>query len=405
MPNVVTRRKAVAVATASLVLLVAVALGGTLRGEDGVRAAGGDARSLTRLGITLQQRWRETADASYLARSGDALRRALALAPGDPEATSAFASLALSQHRFRDALAAGRQARRLAPGTARNLGIVGDALLELGRYEEAFAAYDALAARKPGLGAYARVAHARELIGQPRAAMEAMRLALDAAGPGEPQAWTHVELAKLHFGLGELGPARRHARAALAAFPGYVYALDLLARIEFARGDRAGALSLAERATRRVPLPQFVGTLADLRRASGRGAGEQLRLVGAIERVLRAGGIRTDLETALFDVDHGRRLADALARARRAYRERPSIDADDVLGWALTRSGRCDDGLRYAQRALRLGTLDASKLFHLGMALRCAGRPLAARHSFGRALRLNPYFSPRWAPVARNAAA
>ncbi len=154
-----------------------------------------------------------------------------------------------------------------------------------------------------------------------------------------------------------------------------------------------------------MPLPQFVGTLADVRVASGLDARPQLRLVGAIERVLRANGVRTDLETALFDVDHGIRLRDAVVRARRAHRERPSIDADDVLGWALTRTGRCDEALGHARRALRLGTQDASKLFHLGMAERCAGRREDARRTFRRALALNPHFSPIWAPVARRYAA
>jgi Flp pilus assembly protein TadD len=152
-----------------------------------------------------------------------------------------------------------------------------------------------------------------------------------------------------------------------------------------------------------VPLPQLVGTLGDLLRLSGREreAREQYAVVGAIERLLRANGVRTDLETALFDVDHGLRLRDALARARGAHGERPSIEADDVLAWALTRNGRCDDALRYSKRALRLGTRDALKVFHRGMAERCLGRDAAARASFRRALELNPHFSLVWAPVAR----
>jgi len=392
------RRLLLAGAAAALAA-AALALGGVAH-EDGARASADDAESLTRHALGLQQRWRETADASYLSRSQDALQRALVLAPSDPQATAALASLSLSQHRFREALVLGHRARRLAPAVAPTLGIVGDAQLELGRYEAAFASYDAFAARKPGLAAYARVAHARELIGRPRQALDAMLLAVDAAPLGEPRAWAELEVAKLHFGLGELSAARRAAHASLAAFPGYVFALDVLARIELASGNRTRALALARRATERVPLPQFVGTLADVRAASGLDAREQVRLVGAIEHILRASGIRTDLETALFDVDHGIRLHDAVSRARRAHRERPSIDADDVLGWALTRTGRCDEALGHARRALRLGTRDASKLFHLGMAERCAGRASDARRTFRRALALNPHFSPIWAPVA-----
>jgi hypothetical protein len=34
---------------------------------------------------------------------------------------------------------------------------------------------------------------------------------------------------------------------------------------------------------------------------------------------------------------------------------------------------------------------------------RCLGRPAEARAAFSRALAINPYFSPRWAPVAKEA--
>jgi Flp pilus assembly protein TadD len=92
-----------------------------------------------------------------------------------------------------------------------------------------------------------------------------------------------------------------------------------------------------------------------------------------------------------------------LARAARA--DRPSIDGDDVLAWALTRNGRCTEALPYAQRALRLGTRDAVKLFHRGMVERCLGHQAEARQWFRRALALNSHFSLLWAPVARRYAA
>ncbi len=58
----------------------------------------------------------------------------------------------------------------------------------------------------------------------------------------------------------------------------------------------------------------------------------------------------------------------------------------DALGWALTRAGRPEEGLGYAQRALRLGSRDATWLYHAGIAARDAGRPAAARRYLTRAL-------------------
>jgi tetratricopeptide (TPR) repeat protein len=370
--------------------------------ESQVGAEPRDERALASLGLAYQQRARETADASYLTKSEAALRRARTLAPQDPTTIEGLAALALSRHDFREALLLARRAQELTPGETRPLPLLGDALLELGRYDEAFRAFDRLAATKPGLAAYARVAYARELLGDRAGAVAAMRLAVEAAaGRSEPSAWAHVELAKLYFGQGEVRRAEHEYRAALAAFPNYVYALDGLAHVRAARGKLGRAIELARRATDTVPLPQLVTTLGDLYSVAGRDAEarRQYLLIGAIRRLLGANGVRTDLELALYDTDHGIELPRALAHARRAHRARPSIQADDVLSWALVRNGRCTEGLRFSQRALRLGTRDAVLFFHRGMAERCLGHD--GREWFRRALRLNPQFSLLWSPVAR----
>jgi len=356
------------------------------------------------LGLAYQQRARETSDSSDYARSERALRQALARDSANLYALGGLGSLALSRHRFGEALVLGRRARRLSASTARTYGVIGDALLELGRYKQAFRAYDRMAALKPSLSAYARVSHARELLGDRRGAVAAMQLAVGAAGSQpEPLAWSRVQLGKLHFSRGRVRAAKREYRAALDAFPGYVYALDGLARAEAAQGRLGRAVELQREAVERNPLPELVGLLGDLYRLAGRraAAGEQYALVGAIEQLQRANGVRTDLETALFNVDHGLRLRDSLASARRAHSERPSIEADDVLAWALARNGHCGEALRYSKRALRLSTGDAPKLFHRGMIERCLGRHATARAWFARALDVNPHFSLIWAPAAR----
>jgi tetratricopeptide (TPR) repeat protein len=375
-------------------------LQGKLRGDSR------DARSHALLGIAYQQRARETGDSSYYPRAAGVLRRAVALAPRSPLATSGLASLALSQHRFRDALELSRRAQKLSPSTARNYGLIGDALIELGRYDEAFGAFDHMARLKPSLASYARISYGRELLGRQDGAIRAMSMAVQAAGArSEPAAWAHVQLGKLHFGRGEIGPASREFRQALLALPGYVYALDALARVEAARDRRGRAIQLARQAAETVPLPEFVTALGDLYWAAGQKvrAREQYALVAATERLLRANGVKTDLELALFKIDHAIDLRRGLALARVAYRDRPTVFAADTLAWALARSGRCEEALPYSEHALRLGTRDASFFFHRGMIERCLGHRAEARSWFARALEQNPHFSVVWAPVARRA--
>jgi tetratricopeptide (TPR) repeat protein len=374
--------------------------------QERLRANPRDAQGYALLGVAYEQRARETGDPTYYTKADGVLHRALTLQPRNLVATTGLGSLALSRHRFREALLLGRKALRLSPTTALTYGIVGDALVELGRYGAAFRAFDRMAGLKPGLASYSRIAYGRELLGQTAGAVQAMQLAVNAAtSEREPTAWTHWQLGKLYWSVGRLEAAEHEYRAALAAFPGYVYALDALAQVEAARGHTAKAVSLERRAVDDIPLPQFVGLLGDLYRSQGKLklAWRQYALVGVIQRLLVANGVKTDLETALFDVDHGIRPRHALTLARRAQVDRPSIDGDDVLAWALARNGRCAEALGWSRQALRLGTLDALKLFHRGMIERCLGRRAAARRYLHRALALNPHFSILWAPVARRA--
>ena len=375
--------------------------------QDALRAQPRDVHGLDLLGLAYQQRARETGDAAYYTKSDGVLRRALALAPNDLLATSGLGSLALSRHRFREALALGRRARSLSPTTARNYGVVGDALVELGRYKQAFAAFDEMARLKPSLDSYARVSYARELRGDFRGAVSAMELALSSAiGEPEATAWTHVQLGKLFWAHGMLAASAREDREALSAFPGYPSALDALALAKAARGQPKTAIAFARRAVDAIPLPQYVTDLGDLLHIAGRhqAARREYELIGVIRRLLAANGVKTDLETALFDVDHRIDLRGSLALARRAESERPSIDGNDVLAWALARNTQCGEALTWSRRALRLGTQDALKFFHRAVIDACLGKHAAARTWSRRALALNPHFSLLWVTDARRLA-
>jgi len=369
-----------------------------------LRANPKDAKATTQLGLAYQQRYRESADPTYLNRAGALFRRALALQPDDAVAANGLAALALSRHEFRNALVLADKAQRLAPHSADPYGAIGDALLELGRYKGAFASFDKMTKLRPSLSAYARIAYARELTGRPQAALEAMSLALDASGGApEPAAWTLVELGKLYFNTGRLAKARATFSSALQALPGYVYALDWLARTEAASGRYEAGVVHAQRAVDAVPLPQFVATLADIHRAAGNRAEarEQYALIGAIQQLLAANRVNADLELALFRVDHGIRLKETLELALRARAARPSIYGDDIVAWALARNGRCAEAVAYSKRSLRLGTKDASLYFHRGMIERCLGRDAIAAEWFARTLATNPNFSLIWANAAR----
>jgi hypothetical protein len=77
--------------------------------------------------------------------------------------------------------------------------------------------------------------------------------------------------------------------------------------------------------------------------------------------------VNTDVELAIFEADHGS-PARGVRLARAAWAAAPSVRSADALGWALTRSGHRAEGLRWAHRALALGTRDPAFLAHAALA-------------------------------------
>jgi tetratricopeptide (TPR) repeat protein len=365
-------------------------------------------KALDTLGLAYLQRVRESGDASYYGKAHGILHEALGIAPSDLIATAGLGQLALSRHEFRAALTLGERAQRISPTTAGVYGVIGDAELELGRYAQAFAAFDRMNAIKPDVGSYARVSYARELLGDVAGAKRAMALAASAAvGEHEAASWTYVQLGLIELNSGHAQAALTDMRRALALYPNYYFALDGAAQAEAAIGRLRTARTYEQAAVDRVPLPQYVSLLGDLDAALGDhvAARREYALIGVIERLLAANGVRNDLDIALFDVDHGIDAKHVVALARKGHAERPSILGDDVLGWALARTGACKAALPWSERSLRLGTHDPLKLFHRGWIAACLGNRSEARAFYHRALALNPRFSILWAPVARKGVA
>jgi tetratricopeptide (TPR) repeat protein len=367
-----------------------------------------DARALALLGLGYQQLARETADASWLSRSEEALGRAVARDAADPVAASGLAQLAVTQHRFREAIALARSALRLDSESTLAIGALGDALLAVGRHHEAFRAYDRLAARGPSVGAYARVATARQLLGRPVAALDAMELAIEAGSAiPEQEAWALTRYGTLLVASNRLGDASEAFERALELAPGYVHAQAGVARVDAARGRYGAAARRLQEVVDRLPLPEYAVLLGDTLARAHRpdDARRAYALVFTLERVLAANGVRTELSTALFDLDHGIRPQDALTRAQAAHRAAPGLAAADAVAWGLYRTGRCAEARKWSQRALRLGTEDGLFLFHRGMIERCLGNHAAARRWFARAVAANPTFSLRWVPLAERLSA
>ena len=125
-----------------------------------------------------------------------------------------------------------------------------------------------------------------------------------------------------------------------------------------------------------------------------------------MDKLLRANGVNTDLEIALFNADHDINLKTSLEKARTAYEARPSVTAADALAWTLYRAGRPDEALPYARELLRLGSHDPQVLFHAGAVALAGGGtgrgPGAARGRDRDHPRVLRALRPRGAAPARH---
>lgn len=370
--------------------------------ESAVDAAPESPQALVRLGAALLDQARLTADPSLYERADSALRRALGIDPDDATALIGQATLSLARHDFRGALAIGERVRELAPDVVRTDGIIGDALVELGRYDDALDAIQRMVDARPDLASYSRVAYLRELHGDLDGAIEAMEMALAARGPTiENTEYVRVQLGNLQLAAGRPDLAERLYRTALGRLHDYVPALGGLARVAIASGDLDEAIRLLDEATRRQPLPELVVLLGETLEASGRAdeARVQYGLAEAMQRLYEANGVTVDLELAAFMTDHGDPDV-ALELARRAYGERPTVHGADTLAWAMHRTGNDVEADRHAREALRLGTRDPRILYHAGAIASALGDATRAADLLGRALAGNPHFNPLDAPRA-----
>jgi tetratricopeptide (TPR) repeat protein len=352
------------------------------------------------------QKVRETGDPTLYSKVDDLLDRAGKLEPHNPELFATEGTLALARHDFAGALERGRNALVLDPENARYHGIVGDAQIELGRYDEAIESYQEMVDRRPDFASFSRISYARELYGDPEGAIEAMEFALQAgSGVPENRAWAYVQLGNLWFSSGDLEEAARAYDRSSRALDTYAPALAGQARVAASRGDLAQAVTLYSQAFNRMPLPEYAIALGDVYAEMGerQKADEQYDLVRDIDRLYRANGVNTDLEIALFYANHDLDLQTSLEKARSAYQERPSIHAADVLAWTLYKTGDYQEARQYASEALKLGTRDPLMLFHAGMISNALGQDEQARQYLEQAVDLNPRFSILYAETAARA--
>jgi len=381
--------------------------------EDRVKGDPDDIVALNKLSAYYLQLQRRTGAVEYLRLALQAARSSLKVLPADQNlgGLRTLAQAEYETHDFTSARDSGRELIEYEPDKAPGYQVRGDALLELGDYEQATKAYAKMEELDHGsLATESRLAYFARLRGDSATAQRRYSVALAQAKTAltpsaETISWCHWQLGETAFSIGDYQTAERHYRDALTALPDYFRAVASLGRVRAAQGDLAGAIERYEQAVRIIPDPQFVAALGDLYKLSARDkdAAIQYSLVEKIGRLNELNGALYNRQLALFYSDHDLKPEEGYANALREYGVRRDIYGADALAWTALKAGRIKEAQSAIKDVLGLGTKDARLFYHAGMIAQAAGDKSGARDYLKRALALNPQFDPLQAPIARKA--
>ncbi len=355
------------------------------------------------------QKMRETVDFSYLDRASILVEAVLARDPGNYEALRLRSEIDMERHEFARVAEYSEEMTHFAPDDASNWGSLGDASMELGRYDAARDAYSRMLALRPDLASYNRIAWYQFVNGNVDQAIALMKNAIAADSPAaENVAWCWNDLGNIYFKTGRLNEAEDAYSHALGAFPGYYPAHAGMGRVRGAqhRGNEARlkeAIEEFRHAQATVPMPEFAAALEDLYSLAGNPAEsrKQRDLLDAIDKMNRASGERTNRNVAVICADHDRNLDRAAELVENEVKVRPDVYTYDALAWVRYKQKRYSDAETSAEKALALHTPEPAFYYHAGMISAAMGNRDEASARLTRVTELNAAFDPIQGPIAK----
>ncbi len=349
------------------------------------------------LALSYIQKMRETVDFSYLERASSLVESVLVRDSGNYEALRLRSEIDMERHEFARVVEYSEEMARFAPDDPANWGTLGDASMELGRYEAAGKAYSRMLSLRPDLASYNRVAWYQFVNGHVDQAMAMMKSAIAADSPAaENVAWCWNDLGNIYFKTGRLADAEEAYSKALTAFAGYYPSYAGMGRVRGAQKRWKEAIDNFRHAQATVPMPEFAAALEDLYGLAGNRveSRKQRDLLDAIDRMNRSSGERTNRNLALLFADHDRNLDRAAELAENEIRVRPDVYTQDALAWVRYKQKRFAEAENAAEQALVLNTPEPAFYYHAGMIAAALGKSAEASIRFKRALELNPDFDP-----------
>ena len=363
-----------------------------------VRRSPRDFLSMVQLGLAEAEKARLTIDLALYDQASAHVDAALAIDPHYGTALRARAQLRATLHDFDAAIVAATAAIDRDPRDDAARAILGDALLGLGRLDDADAAYAAISARSRGPAVDTRLAHLELVRGhlERAVALAGQAYAAAAAEPDADLAYYGYQLGEIARLAGDAALARTGYGAALSVRPSDAGSMIGLALLDAADRRTDVAIAGLRRAAKIARQPETLALLGDLLASSGDAAGAAAQYAAA-----RAMDVPGSLAAAVYDrslvafeLDHGGTSEAMLERARASAAARPDAAGHDLVAWALFRLGRSREALAESRLALATGTRDATILAHAGLIEQAAGDLAGGSADLRAALALGPALDP-----------
>lgn len=311
------------------------------------------------------------------------------------EATVAKASIQLSLHQFDKALITGKKALEINDRRASVYGVLCDAYLELGYYEDAINMADQMVAIRPDLKSYARVSYLREIHGDLPGAIEAMEMAAKAGYPGlEQTAWTKYTLGGLYEKKGDLQQANAIYQEILFEYPDYAFAYGGLARLEEKKGNIKEAIALYKKASNIIPEFSFQEGLAHIYKKQGQKgkANSTIKeLLEGLEEDQEAGHVM-NMELATISMNLLNDYDKALQYTLKEYKKRPgNIDVNKTLANIYYHKNDIKKAVKHINKASVTNSQDPGLLCLKGLIAYKNGQKTTGQKLVQRSFDMNPF--------------
>jgi tetratricopeptide (TPR) repeat protein len=293
----------------------------------------------------------------------------LYLNPNNFEATTYKSSVKMSQHQFAEARNLAEAARKINPDNAYVYGVLVDANVELGYYKEAVAMSDKMQAMKPSLESYSRASYLREIYGDFKGSISAMKLAVEAGMPGsEPFCWSKKTLGHLYESTGELEKAQQQYDDILVVRPSYAFAYGGKATILKEKKQYDKALEMLDKAAKIMPEFSFHEEMAEIYDLQG----NHEKALNKYEEVAlmldedAKSGHAVDLELCKLYTKAGK-MDLAIKHGLIEYKKRPrNIDVNHAMAVVAFKSNDFKKAKEYISVAMSTGSKDPELLMNAG---------------------------------------